>query len=330
MKITENRIAQNTEKSKPESERYAAFNKLKRDFETAYESGKDYSTELMQLSTAIARSILATVADPQRKTANGKSKVSDSGMNKAIDDMRKGLTQDRKNLDSLRYWTNQPYEIAYDKNGNKQTVYTANAVDAIDSLIDYALSDGMDFVQLAAVELLQLAAEHAANGDCWLDMPYSVRRLSKRVYIRETDSKAYRMEDTTPIQEIYRAIRRYVAECRQVSTDPRSKYTYVSIDALEPEELEQIFVRSGKYADIGGMDCNGLYTSDIESFRAYADADKLLETLNLTARELQIIKLRMQGYGTRSIATYIGVSHGSIERSIKNIRNKAMENGLHN
>ncbi len=55
MKNTRNNVAQNTEKSKPESDRYAAFDKLKRDFEKAYASGGNYSSELMELSTAMVK-----------------------------------------------------------------------------------------------------------------------------------------------------------------------------------------------------------------------------------------------------------------------------------
>lgn len=324
MKNTTSNIAHNTENVNKTS----PFDIAKRAFEKAYASGADYSTELENLATAIAKSVLNKVIDPQRSTAGTKSAVTDSGINKALDDMKRGIYFDGKNLANIRHWTNSDYDTVYTRDGDAKTVEDKDARDGLEALLDYTITDGYDFVQAAALALLEQAAERANTGENWLDTPFTVCRLSKRVYIRETDSKAYREVNTTPIQECYRAVRRYIADNRAVATDPRSAYTYISIDAYSPEELEQVFVRSGKYADVGGIDCHGLYTGDVESMRAYNDADKILEKLCLTARELQIIKLRMRGYGARAISTYLGVSSGNVQRSVKNIQSKARENGF--
>lgn len=309
------------------SETVNAFERAKRAFERAYASGNDYTMELENLAAAIAKSVLSKVIDPQRKAATEKSTVSNSGINKALDDIKRGIYYDGKNLSNIRHWTNTNSAMRYNRDGDMITETDSDASVALDALMDYAITDGYDLVQTAACALLEQAVEHGSSNE-WLDAPYTVERLSKRVYIRETDSRAYRTEETTPIQEIYRTVRRAIANSRAVMTDPRSGYTYISIDAYEPEMLEQIFVRSGKYADVGGIDCHGLYTGDMESLKAYSDIDTLLEKLNLTARELQIVKLRLRGYGARAISTYIGTSLGSVQRSIARIRDKALENGL--
>lgn len=318
MKNTNTNIAHNTENVNNNS----PFELAKRAFEKAYASGVDYSAELEALATAIAKSVLNKVIDPQRKSAGEKNAVSNSGINKALDELKRGIYFDGKNLANIRHWTNTDYEMAYTKDGDIKLEEGKDANDGLAALIDYAITDGYDFVQTAALALLEQAAEHAASGENWLDCPFTVRRLSKRVYIRETDSRAYKDVETTAIQECYRAVRRHVAASRAVSTDPRSPYTYISIDAYEPEALEQIFIRAGKYADVGGVDCNGLYTGDMKSFRAYNDVDKLLEKLNFTARELQIIKLRMRGYGAKAIGTYLGISDASIRRTVHRMRDK--------
>lgn len=323
MKNTDTNIAHNTEKVNA-----TPFELAKRAFETAYTSGDDYTRELESLAMAIAKSVLNKVLDPQRSTAPKHSAVSNSGINKALDDIKRGIYFDSKNLANVRHWINADYETVYTRDGDAKTVQSKGVNEGLDALMDYAITDGYDLVQVAIMALLELAAQHSINGGNWLDTPFTVSRLSRRVYIRETDSKAYRDVETTPIQECYRAVRRYIADNKSVSYDPKSAYTYISIDAYEPEELEQIFIRAGKYADVGGVDCHGLYTGDVESLRAYNQADALLEKLNLTARELQIIKLRMRGYSTRSISDYIGISHGSLDRSIANIRRKARENGI--
>lgn len=324
MKFTENSIAQNNENGKPEN----AFEVAKRAFETAYASGNDYSVEIQRLATAIAKSVLNKVIDPQRKAAGEKATVSNSGINKTLDELKRGIYFDNQNLDNIRYWSNQPYEVEYTKDGDVRNSPNKAAETAFDTLLDYTLTDGIDLVNAAIVALLELATEHAANGAGWLDSVYTVRRLSKKVYICETDSRAYKDVETTPMQEVYRAVRRVVANSRAVQTDPRSAYTYISIDAYEPEELEQIFVRCGKYADVGGTDCHGLYTGDIESFRAQVNAEALIERMNLTARELQILKLRMRGYGGRTISNSLNISRGSYDRSLQNIRRKAREIGF--
>ena len=46
------------------------FETVKRNFETAFSSGRDYSTELLDLSTAVAYAVLNKCLDPQRKTAH--------------------------------------------------------------------------------------------------------------------------------------------------------------------------------------------------------------------------------------------------------------------
>lgn len=335
MKFTNENVSQNTEKGKRNNATAATdtaalerFNAVKRAFEKAYASGADYTDEITALATAIAKSVLNKVIDPQRKTAGEKTAVSNSGVNKYLDELKRGIYFDERNLSNIRHWSNLPYEIEYTKNGDMLMIEHEGTSAALETLLDYCLTEGIDLVQTAVVALLEQAESHAENGENWLDEPFTVRRLSKRVYIRETDSKAYKDVETTAIQECYRAVRRAVADSRAVQTDPRNGYTYISIDAYSDEELEQIFIRSGKYADVGGVDCNGLYTGDYESLRAANSAEEMLASLNLTARELQIINLRMRGYGARAIGTYLGVSRGSVERSVKNIQSKARENGM--
>lgn len=321
MKNTTNKIAHN-------NGNVNAFELAKRAFEMAYRSGNDYTRELENLATAIAKSVLNKVIDPQRKVAAEKLTISNSGINKALDDIKRGIYYDGKHLANVRHWSNADSVTRYDRNGDMITETDSDASAALDALMDYTITDGYDLVQSAIVALLDMANAHCNCGDNWLDVPFTVNRLSRRVYIRETDSRAYRTEETTPIQEVYRAVRRAITNSRAVITDPRNGYTYISIDAHEPEALEQIFVRSGKYADVGGVDCRGLYTGDIEALKAYNDVDTLLARLNLTAREVQIIKLRMRGYSARSIADYIGISVGSFSRSLSNIQRKARENGF--
>ena len=152
---------------------------------------------------------------------------------------------------------------------------------------------------------------------------YYVRRLSRRVYIRSDESAAYRDDETTPIQEVYRAVRQAVQNSRAVQTDPRNGYSY--IEDMTADGLDAIYHRLNKYADLGGYDCNGNYTTDRQ---AAADYETLVASLNLTDRQAQILRLRMQGKGYKAIATYLGVTQRAIAKTVGQIQTKATAAGL--
>lgn len=314
------------------------FEQVKRDFETAHASGKDYSTALLDLSTAIAFSVVRKCIDPQAKTAADRETVSDNGQNPAMIALRRGIAFDRRTLDNTQTAAAKATKITFTPDGDPVTVTAdKDAETALNDLIGETLSDGVDLVQTAALALLEQAAEHA-DGPGWLDRPYTIRRLSRRVYIRDTDGAAYRDDETTPIQEVYRAVRRAVQESRAMQTDPRNGYTY--IEELTADGLETIYRRLGKYADLGGYACNGqtpdampgapagfnqgggLYTADRQTVDDY---NVILKRLNLTDRQAQIVRLRMQGKGYKAIASYLGVTQGSIQVTLQRIRKRCEE-----
>ena len=197
-----------------------------------------------------------------------------------------------------------------------------DAEKAAAALIGETLSDGIDLVNAAALAILEQAAEHADPAAPWLDTPYTTRRLSRRVYIRTEDSRAYRDETTTPIQEVYRAVRQAVQDSRATQTDPRNGYTYI-----EDSEngLETIYYRLHKYADLGGYNCDGNYTADRQTVEDY---ETTVARLDLTDRQAQVLRLRMQGKGYKAIATYLGVTQRAIAKTVEQVQKKALALGL--
>lgn len=317
------------------------FEQVKRDFETALENGGDYSPALLDLSTAIAFSVVRKCIDPQRKTAADRETVSDNGLNPAMVELRRGIAFDRRTLDNTQTAANKATKITYTADGDAVTeTADHDAENALNALIGETLSDGIDLVQTAACALLEQAADHA-DGPGWLDRPYTVRRLSRRVYIRETDGAAYREDETTPAQEVYRAVRRAVQESRAVQTDPRNGYTY--IEDMTADGLDVIYYRLHKYADLGGYAHNGQdvdrlpgspagfgqggghYTADRQTVDDY---NAILEKLNLTDRQAQILRLRMSGRGYKAIATYLGVTQRAVAKTVEQIQKKALAIGL--
>lgn len=310
-----------------DGDKVKAFSDIISDFETAMVSGGDYSAELTDLATALAFSVIGKCIDPQRKTAGQKDHIDNSGINPALVDIRRDIAADRDLLEKTHRLSSIAGEKTYNADGDPiPTNAGKNAENALSHVIKERIGDGQDLVQTAVCAILEQAADHA-TAPHWLETPYTVRRLARKVYIKATDSAAYRDETTTPIQEVYRAIRREIASSRAAQTDPRNGYTYIEdyTDIDGGDGLEVIYHRMGKYADIGGFDCMGNYTADLETAVSY---ETILSRLNLTAREATVIQLRMQGHGYKAIATYLGVDPGCIKAAVRRVRKKALDIGL--
>lgn len=300
-----------------------AFENIKRNYENALAQGKDTTQELTALATAVAYSVINKCIDPQRKNAMQRDIASNNGYNPVMVELKRGIAADMALLKNTQCAVNKATALSYNFDGDLMTVVTdKDAADALVNLISNTLSDGVDLVQTAALAILEQAAEHA-DGEQWLDKKYTVRRLSRRVYIRMEDSAAYKDVVTTPIQEIYRAVRRAIQDSRAVQTDSCNGYSY--IEDMTADGLESIYRRMGKYLDMGGYDCNGNYTTDEQSAAEY---ETLVTSLNLTDRQAQILRLRMQGMGYQAIATYCGVCKNAIAKTIQQIQKKAMAAGL--
>lgn len=304
------------------------FEQVKRAYETALASGKDTGTELTALATAVAYSVLNKCIDPQRKTAqtkaaDGEQTASNNGHNPALVALKRGIAQDLATLENTRYCSERATRTTYNADGDTVTeIADKDAYNALTTLAADTLTDGIDLIQTAALAIIEQAAEHA-NGEKWLDTPYTVRRLSKRVYIQRTDSAAYKDTETTPIQEIYRAVRKAVQDSRAIQADPRNGYSY--IEDLTADGLDTIYYRLGKYTDLGGYDCNGNYTTGADTVEQY---ETLVARMELTDRQAQILKLRMQGKGYKAIATYLGVTQRAIAKTVAQIQTKVTTLGM--
>ena len=300
-----------------------AFGSLKRNLETAITSGNDYTHEIAQLATAIATACINKCIDPQRTTATARDKVSNNGHNPAMTAVKHGIHHDTRLLDNTRHNADSATDITYSADGDLVTaIADKTAYNAYNDLISDTLTDGIDLVQTATLAILEQYADHYDGQDNWLDSEYTIRRLSKRVYIQRDDSAQYRDDTTTPIQEVYRAVRRVIQSSRAIQTDPRNGYTY--IEDTTPDGLDAILYRSRRYADIGGVDRDGNYTGDMQT---RDDINDMLDALNLSSRQEIIINLRMSGYGYKAIATYLGVTRQAVQNALAKIQRKALDLG---
>ena len=317
----------------------ATFADLLRKFEADPRNAEN----LLSVSRVIALSVLRKVIDPQRKAAVNREAVSNSGYNPALLDLRRSIIADTKALSDLATATATATKATYTPDGDPVTVTADPAADeAAAALIDETLGDGLDLVHTAAAALLEQAADHA-DGPGWTERPYKVRRLSRRVYIQSAESAAWNDEETTPIQEAFKAVRREIQSSRSMRTDPRNGYTYIQELTADPETdtLEAVYIRLGKYADLGGyqttvpatlagapagLDLSGsdLYTADPAAVHDY---NSIIEALNMTPRQSEIVRLRMQGHGYKAIASKLGVSQGNVCTTLSRLREKCLSLG---
>ena len=135
--------------------------------------------------------------------------------------------------------------------------------------------------------------------------------------------------ETSPIREVYKAVRREVANNRSLNIDPSNGYLYLEDLAKDEESNEEttVYRRLNKYTDLAGnvTDFNGAVKFETVDSGSVADYDKMTEALELTARQAQVLQLRMSGYGCVAIGTYLGVKEESVRSVLQTIQKKAVE-----
>lgn len=259
-------------------------------------------------------------------------KCLNTGYNSTLEQLRRELGRDLHELDTLHHASMNAYTATVTADGDyKRVKVDPGCVVALDRLSSVQLGDGVDFVNVAVVAILEETAkqkerEPGAGAD--LTRPYTVRRLSRKVWIKTENSvNGWEEVETTPIQEIYKAVRRYVMQSRAAATDPRNGYSYLDETTTDPVTGEEttVYKRLPKYADLGGyaVDFNGactLYSVDRETVD---QCDALVTSLDLTAKQAQILTLKQSGYGNKAIATYMGISENSVKGACTEIRRKA-------
>ncbi len=306
-------------------ERQATFSVLLERYATATnnKTSDEYATALTDLATAVAYSVL--------------KKCIDTGYNDTLVTIRCELTRDKRTLANIEHCSEHTTRLAYNEEGDMtQEVINPDCKKALTTLCAQTLGDGLDLVHTAIVAILEETAKQTANGEAVdLERPYTVRRLKKKVWIKSADSvNGWETVETSPIREIYKAVRRAIDESRAAATDPRNGYSYLEEIATDPDSGEEttIYRRLTKYADLGGYatDYNGACTLYSVDSATVADSETLVSALNLTKRQAQALKLRESGYGYKAIATYLGIRPDSVRDIFKAIQKKTKSCGAFN
>lgn len=304
----------------------ATFSALLETYASEHEKGTNtttYTQALENLATAVAYSVL--------------KKCIDTSYNETLVSIRHELTRDKKNIENTIYCSEHATKLAYNVNGDlTQVVIDNDCKKALTTLASATYGDGLDLVNDAIVAILEETEKQLVRGEkIDLEKVYTVRRLNKKVWIKSEDSvKGWETVETTPIREIYKAVRRSINSSRALATDPRNGYSYIEDLSKDSEtgETSTIYRRLTKYANLGGYatDYNNactFYTVDNETVK---DTDELLTALNLTKRQAQVLNLRQSGYGKKAIATYLGINPKSVYETMQAIQKKALASGCFN
>lgn len=215
---------------------------------------------------------------------------------------------------------------------------------ALVKLSAYVCGDGCDLVSVAAVAVLESTAaqrDREPDEPCDLERVYIKRVLDKRVLIQDKDSAAYRDEETAPIRECYRAVRRYVLNNATPTKRKYNKNTgkyeayeskYIYLDAsAECEDGDtaavELYRRYSVYAGMDGKITNGTTAAAITDTADTADLSELVARMGLTEKENEVLCLRLRGAGNKAIARYRGVSEDTVRELVKRIRKKAVAVG---
>ena len=313
----------NTNTKKTTTTTNNAFLDLLRNYETAtrnrnQKNESEFTKALTDLATACTFSVL--------------KKCIQVSHNPELIKLRNGLMHSINNLQRLHYAVDNSTELEFDANGDLSTKVTDKTLNkAIEKLINESLSDGYDLLNTAIISILSETEKITDLSGNFMETPYNIRRLKRKVYIKTEDSKGgFETVSTIPIREIYKAIRREIENSRTIQSI--SKYVYISelISDDESEIETEIYRRLPKYTDLAyaAYDFNGKPTNITVDNESVNTVETLIEKMNLTVKQVTILKLRLSGYGYKAIATYLGVTDSNVKGQIAEIKRKATVIGL--
>lgn len=288
-------------------------------------NSEKFTAVATDLATAVAFSVLRKCLDPQAKSG----KPSDSGCNPQLDEVKRSIYRDTNTLKNIDYSCKKAFVTVYNEDGDRQTKTADKDYRyAYNKLTRQTLGDGLDLVNTAIVSLLDECTKVDTTAENFLETVYTVRRLKKKVWIKVEDSvNGWETVETSPIREVYKAVRREVANNRSLNIDPSNGYMYLEDLTRDEESNEEtvIYRRLNKYSDLAGnvTDFNGAVKFETVDSASVTDYDTMVEKLELTTRQAQILQLRMSGYGYIAIGTYLGVNEKSVRDVLKTVQKKA-------
>ncbi|MBR5014224.1 MAG: hypothetical protein IKY16_06425 [Bacteroidales bacterium] len=302
------------------------FTDLLRQYETDHIVGNDTTDSLTALAKACTFSVL-------------KKLYSVSGQ-QTVKSLSVSIVRDYADIDRLLYSVDHATKTVYNEEGDRQTVIADSELNtAAANLAKMAMGDGIDLVHTAIVAILEQTAKVDSKKVGFMETPYTVRRLKRKVYIQTADSvNGWEEVETMPIREVYRFIRRAVSASRAIQI-ASEKYSYIedlTVDPVSGEE-EEIFRRLPMFSTLGGdvhEKHNGRPHSVVDNYTTIDSdtverVDRIIADLDLSDRQATVLRYRMSGHGNKAIATALGIQERLVSRTLKQIQVKLWDMGIH-
>lgn len=313
-------------------------NKFSLECETWLASNKkNTTTELVEtldnLGNIIAYSVLNKCIDPQKKTAveiarrteeNGREFISNSGCNETIVKLKTELTKANIDIAVLKKVSYKPHETIVDKDGNeKKVIRDKDEYKKLNDLARDTIGNGIDFKQESIASLLELSEKQFEEiGYIDIMKKYVAYVPNRKLWYKDIFEEIELKEtETSIIQETFRAVRRLVENDASPKVELNG-YGYVRTDIhMDNGTTETVYKRLEHYHDNGSETSYGTYTTD-----SYGDYDTMIDKLELTARQAQVLNMRLQGMGTQAIGKKLGISEQAVRNILAQVGKKAISN----
>lgn len=173
----------------------------------------------------------------------------------------------------------------------------------------YAMEDtGNDCVMEAYTTLYQLCIVEGKK----LREEYEQKEEIVKLYRGIEVTRKEEIAKTYPMKEAYRSVRRFLRSLHSMAID----FTLVSLEQL---------IEEGKEGSIIQGNLQQYAPSKYDAKRALK---KAFEKMNLTDTQLEVLRLRLEGKGVKSIASVLNISKQGVQKHMKLIRKKAIASGL--
>lgn len=330
----------------PMNNRKTAFTGLLRNYEKQADphtrtGEKEYTTALMELATACTYSVLKKLTDPQGLQGGLKEQEKPEkriGINNAtsrqtvVNRLRREVAHDLQNLRNLEYLSTMAKTVNVTINGEYTTDTNGEYNELLTKLSNTMSNDGLELINSAICAILEETRKIDSFSTGFMEKPYKVRRLKKKVRIQSADSvNGWETVETMPIKEVFKAIRREVEANRGLQIASH-KYTYIEeiVTDTETGENTTAYRRLNACSGLAGevYDFNGKPIAIVADTETIDNYSAFCEGANLTMRERTVLDYRLQGYGNKAIATKTGISENACKGAVQRLRQKAIEWGL--
>ena len=325
-------------------------------FEALVRKAEKNIDSIYPLAIAIAYSNLNKVLDPEKKSAQERESVSNSGFNprlmearaciypavKSIEniisnELASYVDREKKTVKKRLNKSSGKIEIYVDSKAEKEKIANPEMKDSFDELIIGKTIDGLglEIVNEIALELLELREKYGKRGK-WLEKDVTILKPKTRIIHSKEAKIEYKEITVKPIQLAFRSGANFISAQRAIMNKAsETVYLDVYTDADEeniPPELQYFLKSSAEYDNIG----------DVERI------DDYIGKMNLTTREKSVLKWKLDGMEVFAIddetgkkrkihvsnpsielMTYrLGVSERTINYTFSSIQTKAEKIGL--